>query len=336
MSLLNLPKIELHCHLDGSVRTETMIDIAKKENIKLESYDIEDIKKEVTVPLECESLDEYLKAFMIPNMVMQSKESLRRITFELYEDAAKENVKYMEVRFAPILHIEKGLTLEEVIESVVAGMKDAEAKYDISGNIILGCMRFMSEEIAFDVIEAGKKFIGKGVVAVDLCAGEEAGFCHKFVRAISRAREYGYRVTIHAGETGVGQNVIDAIELLGAERIGHGVAITDCKEAYELVKNKNVTLEMCPTSNVQTKAVQSFDTHPIYEFLKDGVNVTINTDNRVVSNTDMTNETEIVFNQFNITYDDYIRIYNISVDASFADEKVKKKLRIDNKIARVV
>lgn len=336
MSLLNLPKIELHCHLDGSVRPETMIDIAKKENIKLESYDIEDIKKEVTVPLECESLDEYLKAFMIPNMVMQSKESLRRITFELYEDAAKENVKYMEVRFAPVLHTVKGLSLEEVIESVVNGMKDAESRYDIKGNIILGCMRFMPEEKAFEVIEAGKRFLGKGVVAVDLCAGEEAGFCHKFVKSMALARKYEYRVTIHAGETGVGQNVIDAIELLGAERIGHGVAIRDCKEAYELVKNKNITLEMCPTSNVQTKAVESFDTHPIYEFLKDGVNVTINTDNRVVSNTDMTNETEIVFNQFNITYDDYIRIYNMSVDSSFADEKVKKKLRIDNKIARVV
>lgn len=189
MDLIKLPKIELHCHIDGSVRPETIIDIAKKENIELASYDVEDIRRETVVPLECESLDEYLKAFMIPNLVMQSKESLRRITFELYEDAAKENVKYMEVRFAPVLHTVKGLTLEEVIESVICGIRDAEKEFDIKGNLILGCMRFMSAEKAFEVVEAGKKFLGRGVVAVDLCAGEEEGFCRKFVEPIALARE---------------------------------------------------------------------------------------------------------------------------------------------------
>lgn len=326
MDILNLPKIELHCHLDGSVRPETMIDIARKENIKIPSFDIEDIKKRVIIPIECESLNEYLKAFTIPNLVMQSKESLRRIAFELYEDAAKENVKYMEIRFAPILHTMEGLKIDEVIESVLDGINDSEKQYNIKGNLILGCMRFMSIEKAYEVIEAGKKFIGKGVVAIDLCAAEEEGFCRKFVEPMKLARKYGYRITIHAGETGIGKNVLEAVELLGAERIGHGVFIRNCKEAYDIVKEKNVTLEMCPTSNVQTKAVKDFNDHPMYDFFKDGINVTVNTDNRIVSNTDMTNEIHIAFSKFNITYEDYIEIYKKSVEASFADIKIKNEL----------
>lgn len=327
MNFKNLPKIELHCHLDGSVRPETIIDIAKEEGISLPYYDIENIKKEVTAPEECKSLDEYLKRFEIPNLVMQSKESLRRITFELLEDCAKENVKYIEVRFAPLLHTTKGLSIEEVIESVLAGIKDAEEKYDIKGNVILSCMRFMSANSAASVVEAGRKYILKGVVAIDLCASEGEGFCEKFIEPIALAREYGYRVTIHAGETGIGKNVLEAVELLGAERIGHGVFIKDCVEAYNIVKDKGITLEMCPTSNIQTKAIDTFKNHPIYDFYKDGILVTVNTDNRTVSDTSMTKECDILYREFSITFEEYKQIYLNSIDAAFIDLETKEWLR---------
>lgn len=322
MNINILPKIELHCHLDGSLRPDTIIEIAEKEGI-----DIDEIIETVTAPLECKSLDEYLKAFELPNLVMQSKESLRRVTFELYEDAAKENVKYMEVRFAPLLHTLKGLTVEQIIESVIEGMREAQVKYDIKGNIILCCMRIMSVDKAFEVVEKGKKFLGKGVVAIDLCASEIEGFCQKFVEPIRLARKYGYRVTIHAGETGIGKNVLEAVELLGAERIGHGVYIRNCEEAYKIVKERNITLEMCPTSNVQTKAVSNFSDHPIYDFYKDGIKVTLNTDNRTVSDTNMTKEIEMTAKEFNIDYEDYKKIYYNSVDSSFADEETKEELK---------
>ena len=327
MKFENLPKIELHCHLDGSVRPETIIDIAKKEGISIPYYDIENIKKQVTAPAECKSLDEYLKRFEIPNLIMQSKESLRRITFELLEDCASENVKYIEVRFAPLLHIKKGLSVAEVIESVIAGIRDAEEKYDIKGNVILSCMRFMSADRAVEVVEAGKKYLSKGVVAIDLCASEGEGFCKKFIEPIALARGYGYRVTIHAGETGIGKNVLEAVELLGAERIGHGVFIKDCVEAYNIVKDKEITLEMCPTSNIQTKAIDAFKNHPIYNFYNDGIRVTVNTDNRTVSNTNMTKECEILLREFNITFEEYKQIYLNSVDAAFVDLKTKEWLR---------
>lgn len=327
MSFENLPKIELHCHLDGSLRPETIIDIAKKEGIDIPSFDRSEIKGQITAPLKCTALNDYLKAFAIPNLVMQSKESLRRVTFELFEDAAAENVKYMEVRFAPVLHMLKGLEIEEIIQSVIDGIRDAEQKYDIKGNVILCCMRHMSADKAFEVVKKGREFLGKGVVAIDLAGGEEEGFSRKFVEPIALARKYGYRVTIHAGETGIGKNVLEAVELLGAERIGHGVFIKDCPEAYRIVKEKNIALEICLASNVQTKAVNSFREHPIYDFYKDGIKVTLSTDNRTVSDTNMTKEFEIAFKEFNISYEDYKQIYYNSVEASFADLETKERLR---------
>jgi adenosine deaminase len=322
-----MPKIELHCHLDGSVRPETIIDIAKREGIHIPSFDIEEMKEELIAPLDCESLDEYLEKFSIPNAIMQSKENLKRITFELYEDAAKENVKYMEVRFAPLLHTRKGLSIEEIIGSVIEGMKVAEEQFDIKGNIILSCMRTMSAESAFEVVEQGKIFLGKGVVAIDLCASEEEGFCGKFIEPIALAREYGYRVTIHAGETGIGKNVLEAVEWLGAERIGHGVYIKDCAEAYQIVKEKQIVLEICPTSNVQTKAVNQFRDHPLFDFHRDGIIITINTDNRTVSDTTMTKECDLVWNEFAMCDEDYREIYMNSVEAAFASDEVKGGLK---------
>ena len=268
-----LPKIELHCHLDGSVRVDTIIDIAKKENIKLESYEKCDVEKLVQVPNDFTSLNEYLKRFDLANKVMQSRENIKRVTFELLEDAQKENVKYIEVRFAPLLHLNGGLSIEEVIQSAIDGINEAEKMYDIKGNIILCCMRTMSEDDAILVVEEGKKFLNKGVVAIDLAGPEEEGFVKKYKKAIELARSYGYNITIHAGEAASSQNVIDAINIAKAQRIGHGVRIKDMKEAYELVKETKVVLEMCPTSNIQTKAVEDFRKYPLYDFYKNGINV---------------------------------------------------------------
>ena len=327
MNLLEMPKIELHCHLDGSVRPQTIIDIAKEEGISIPSYDIEIVKGMLTAPLECTSLDEYLEKFEIPVAVMQSRESLRRIAYELLEDSAKENVKYIEVRFAPLLHVEKGLTIEEIIESVLKGIKDAEDKFEIKGNLILSCLKTMPVDSIFDVIEGGKKFLGKGVVAIDLAGAEREGFSKQFIEPISLAKKYGYRVTIHAGENGIGRNVLEAVELLGAERIGHGVFIKDCNEAYNIVKDKEIVLEICPTSNIQTKAVNTLGEHPVYKFYKDGIKVTLNTDNRTVSDVNLSNEYHSVVNEFGLTYEDYKNIYYNSVDAAFADLKTKEMLK---------
>lgn len=327
MDYKKLPKIELHCHLDGSVKPETIISIASEEGIDLPSTDLKTIREKVIAPWECNNLNEYLERFTLPISVMQSRKALKRVAYELMQDAANENVKYIEIRFAPVFHMKKGLSLEEVIESVLSGINVAEKEFDIKGNLILSCLRNMPTEMVYDVVEAGRKYIGKGVVAVDLCGPEEEGFVKKFVDPITLARTYGYRVTIHAGETGIGKNVFQAVEMLNAERIGHGVFINNCREAYDIVKKKSIFLEMCPTSNIQTKAVNSMKEHPFYDFYKDGIKVTINTDNRTVSNTNMSNECKLIGEEFHISLGDYSKIFCDSVEAAFADRETKDKLR---------
>ena len=178
--MINLPKIELHCHLDGSVRPSTVLDIANEENILLPTFDVEKIKNFMVVDLDCTSLDEYLKSFEMPITVMQSPRSLERVAYELLEDAACENVKYIEVRFAPHLHTAKGLSVKAVIESVLNGIKRAEIEFDIKGNLILSGLRSFPLELIYELIETGKAFIGRGVVAVDLCAAENEGFSKKY------------------------------------------------------------------------------------------------------------------------------------------------------------
>lgn len=326
MNIEKLPKIELHCHLDGSLRVDTAIELAKKENIDLESYEYEYVKGLLSIDENCASLDEYLEKFHLPNKLLQTKESLKRASFELVEDSAKENIKYIEIRFAPILHINKGLTLEEVIEAVIEGIREAEEKYEIKGNVIISCMRSFDINHVYDSIEAGAKFINNGVVAIDLAAVENEDFAYDYIEAMKKAKEKGFRITIHAGETGFGKNVKQAIELLGAERIGHGIYIYNDDEAYKLVKEKGITLEICPKSNIDTKAIKEYKDHPIYNYYKDNIKVTLNTDNRTVSNISLNEETDKIINTFNLSLDEYKEIYKNSVEAAFCDDKTKEKL----------
>lgn len=300
-----LPKIELHCHLDGSVRPETILDLAKKDNLSLEATNLKELSNLLVAPMDCTSLDEYLKRFELPLKLMQTKENLERISYELMQDYFLENTKYVEIRFGPLLHKEKGLTCKEIISSVISGIKKAEKEMDIRGNLILSCLRNMPIDSMYEIIDSGKEFLNNGVVAIDLCSSELEGFCSDFIKPISYARSLGYNVTIHAGETGFGQNVLDAIKLLGATRIGHGVAINSHEKAFKCVKENNVLLEMCPTSNVQTKAVDSFENHPIKPFLQNNIKVSINTDNRTVSNTNLNNEYEICQNVLNLSHEDF-------------------------------
>jgi len=326
MDYLKLPKIDLHCHLDGSVRPQTLIDLAKQQGISLPSTDINEVNQLMIAPESCPDLGEYLQRFALPLSVMQTEQALERISFELFEDAALENVKYLEVRFGPLLHTEQGLNVEQIIESVLRGMLRAEAQYDIKGNYILSLLRHMPKETIKGVIDAGAKYLNKGVVAFDLAGGEAPGFCEEFIPYAKYAQENGYHITIHAGEQGEGQNVYDAITLLGAERIGHGIHIHNHPQAYQLVKQKMTALETCPSSNIQTKAVTTLVKHPIKDFYLDGVPVTINTDNRTVSDTTMSKEVEKVMETFQLTQEDYFNIYRTSVEHAFTSDEIKQYL----------
>lgn len=325
MNFKKLPKIDLHCHLDGSVRPETIFELAHQENVEIPET-LEALKTLLIAPATCQSLDEYLLRFLLPVTLMQTKANLERVTFELFEDAALENVKYLEVRFGPLLHLEKGLTIKEVLTSVIEGMNRAESCYNIKGNIIMSVLRTMPKDRINELIDTAVVYLNKGIVAIDLAASEVADFCEEFKPYIDRAKDLGFHVTIHAGETGVGKNVSDAIELLDAERIGHGIYINTDDYAYDLVKKENIVLEVCPTSNVQTKAVDDILSHPIKKFYEDNLLVSINTDNRTVSDTTMTLEIKRTFETFDLMIEDYYAIYKNSVSKAFVSDEEKLAL----------
>ena len=326
MDFKKLPKVELHCHLDGSIRVSTAIELIKKENLEIESLNYDFIKKKLVVEDECNSLDEYLEKFDLPLKLMQSEENLERIAYELIEDSFKENIKYIEIRFAPLLHLEKGLEIDLIIESVLRGMKKGEKEFGVKSGLILCILRHMPKDRAREVIEIGKRYIKDGVVAIDLAGSELEGFVKEYKDIFEKVEQYGYKVTIHAGETGFSNNVIDAINILGAKRIGHGIAILKDKEAFNLVKDKNIVLEMCPKSNVQTKAIEKYEHHPIKKFLNEEIKATLCTDNNTVSNVSLSEEWESTNKIQGLDLEDFKRIYINGVYGAFCSEEVKKEL----------
>lgn len=327
MNFNEIAKIELHCHIDGSIRPSTILDIAIKEGMDIPTRNLDEFLDYVRAPKECNSLNEYLQRFGFPNMVMQSKENIERITYEVMQDAHSDNIKYIELRFAPLLHMNKGLSFDEILESAINGLNRASNDFGILGNLILCCMRHEDPSRSIEVVKNAKKFLNKGVVAIDL-AGNEHDFAPELHKdAFDLAREYGFNITIHAGETGKSENIIKSINLLHATRIGHGVNCKDNTEAFNLVKDKNITLEMCPTSNIQTKAVDTYVEHPISNFYHNGININISTDNRTVSNVRLNDEYKLLNEIGFFDLQEYKKIYLASVHASFASEDIKEKLR---------
>lgn len=321
-----LPKIELHCHLDGSVRPKTMYELLLKEGFR-EFRDYKEFEEAVMVRDDCKSLKEYLKKFEYPLRVMQKRENIERITYELLEDLDKQKVKYVEIRFAPYLHMEEGLLFEEVVESTLMGMERAKKDFGIWSNLILICMRHEGVEKSIKVIQNAAKYIGKGVVAVDL-AGNEQDFPPEIhEKAFKLACEKGYNITIHAGETGIAENIPKSIQLLHAKRIGHGIAAAKDPKIMDLLKEKNIFLEMCPISNLQTKSVGSIEEYPIRKFFEKGLKVTVNTDNLTVSNTSLEREYKLLIEKLGFSLDEILRIIQNSIDAAFITHNEREILR---------
>lgn len=335
--LKRMPKIDLHCHLDGSLRPQTVWELGRELGLAKTDCNLDELCRELVAPADCDSLDTYLRRFELPIAVLQTMEALRRVTYELFVDAAAEGVRYLEVRYAPHFHTQNGLTLAQVLESVLGGLKQATATLPIRGNVILSHLRHHSVEQLTELIEAGRDYLNSGVVAIDLCGGEAAGFAAPFADAIQYARSLGYRVTIHAGETGILQNVLDAVVLLRAERIGHGVAVDGDEKAQALLRERKVTIEACPTSNLQTKAVACATAHPCERFYQAALPLTVNTDNRTVSATTMTQEYLLLAQSFQWKREQFAAMYKQGIEASFADDETKRWLadRWDAEVSRV-
>lgn len=321
-----LPKTDLHVHLDGSLRLETILDLANQQNVKLPGETPEALRPYVQMGENCKSLVEYLKSFDVTLSVMQTYESLVRTAFELAEDAARENVRYMEVRYSPILHQQQGLTLHSIVEAVLEGLRMAENQYPIRTGVILCGMRHISPDVSLMLADLAVAFKNKGVVAFDL-AGAEANFPAKHHQAaFGRVLDNNMSCTLHAGEADGADSIHQAIHACGAHRIGHGVRLIEDEDLLNYVNDHRIALECCPSSNVQTKAIQRMADHPIRRYYDLGLRVTVNTDNRTVTNTSVSQEYWVLHEQLGFSLDEIKNIILMGFKSAFLPQAIKQSL----------
>lgn len=318
--------IDLHLHLDGSLSLDSVKELAALQNIEISKND-EELLKRLQVSDGCRNLNEYLEKFDFPCSLMQTSVGITTAVKNLEKELAAQGLIYAEVRFAPQLHTLQGMTQAEVVAAAVEGMGQSALK----STLILCCMRGKdNREANLETVRVAQAFLGKGVGAVDL-AGAEALFpTEDFEDLFVLARELGVPYTIHAGEADGPESVCKALEF-GAKRIGHGVRSMEDMALVQRLAAEGITLEMCPTSNLNTGIFDSYEAYPFRKFMEAGVKVTVNTDNMTVSNTTVAEELQ----HLNLTAEEQKQAVKNAAEASFADAETKKWMlkEIENRFA---
>ncbi len=311
----NFALVDLHLHLDGSLSLDSVKKLAALQNIEIPDNDKELLEK-LQVSDGCRDLNEYLEKFDFPCSLMQTPIGITTAVKNLEAELAAQGLIYAEIRFAPQLHTLQGMTQSEVVAAAVKGMGQSALK----STLILCCMRGKgNQEANLETVHVAKEFLGKGVGAIDL-AGAEALFpTADFEDLFVLAKELEVPYTIHAGEADGPESVYKALEF-GAKRIGHGVRSIEDEALVQRLAAEGITLEMCPTSNLNTSIFESYEAYPLKKFLEAGVKVTINTDNMTVSNTTVAEELQ----HLNLTEQERKQVAQNAGEAAFADAETKK------------
>lgn len=331
-----IPKVELHCHLDGGLRVRTVIELAKEQGVALPCEGEEALKEWFIRGGRQKSLSLYLKSFDVTIAVMQTRDALYRVAYELAMDMAEENTCYAEIRFAPMLHLQKGLSAEEVVQAVLDGLMAASKATGIKTGLILCAMRNQDSSVSMKIAELAVAFRDRGVVGFDL-AGDEIGFPpKKHIEAFQYIRNKNFNITIHAGEAFGVESIWQAIQVCGAHRIGHGVRLiedmvisggTHIEQMGSLshfILDRRIPMEVCLSSNVGTGACSGYATHPFPLFFRNNFRCFLCTDNRLMSDTTMTREMEMAVEYYHFTYADLEKITLNAMKSSFIhnDEKL--------------
>ncbi len=325
--LKSLPKVLLHEHLDGVLRPQTIIELAKNTGYdQLPTQDPQELARWFHQGANQGSLPKYLEGFAHTIAVMQTEEALERVAYEQAEDLSQDGVVYFESRFAPLFHTRKGLTHQQVVSAVLKGLERGRKDFGISSGLIICAMRNM--DVSLEMAELAVDFRERGVVGFDL-AGEEGGYPpKKHVDAFHYIQRQNFNITVHAGEGFGKESIWQAIQYCGAHRIGHGtrlvddIAVTDGKvvklgDLAQYVLDKRIPLEICLLSNVHVGAARSLAEHPFKLFYQEKFRVTLNTDNRLMSNTSMTKEFEAARDTFGLTMNDFEKITINAMKSAF-------------------
>ncbi len=305
--LRRLPKAELHCHLDGSVRPETLLELAREYRLPVPRDDAEALRDYMRVD-DARSLEDYLARFDVTLGVMQTAEALERIAYELAIDAARDGVWYIEIRYAPVLNVKRGLTLGEAVEAPLRGLDRARRDGGAIARVIVCGLRHLSPDVSMQLARLAVAYKDRGVVAFDLAGGELGNPAAPHAAAFAYAREHDLACTCHAGEGAGASYVREAVHVCGAHRIGHATRLIEDESLTQYVNDRRIALEICLTSNVQTHAVESYEEHPLRRYYDRGMNVVLNTDNRLMSGTTLTDEYLLAAKALGFTFDELAEV----------------------------
>jgi adenosine deaminase len=323
--LRRIPKAELHCHLDGSVRPETLLDLGREYHVAMPRDDAESLRDYMRVD-DARSLEDYLARFDVTLSVMQTAEALERIAFELSIDAARDGVRYIEVRYSPVLNLRRGLSLGEAVEAPLRGLERAEREGGTMARVIVCGLRHLPPETSMELARLAVAYKQRGVVAFDLAGGELGNPASVHADAFAYAREHDLPCTCHAGEGDGASSVREAIHVCGAHRIGHATRLIEDESLTQYVNDRRIALEICLTSNVQTHAVESYEDHPLRNYFDRGMNVVLNTDNRLMSGTTLTDEYLVAAQKLGFTLDELAQIALNGFASSFLHQSDREKL----------
>ena len=321
-----LPKAELHCHLDGSLRVKTIIELAEIQGIDLPSKNEDDLLKILSIGPFPKSLEDYIEKFDITLSVLQTPESLERAAFELAMDCHKDGVRYLEVRYSPILHTKNGMQLFETVDSVKKGLAQAFDECGILTGIIICGIRHISPDHSLELANLAVQYKNKGVIGFDLAGAEENFPAKKHKEAFYLILNNNINTTIHAGEAFGPKSIHQAIHICGAHRIGHGTRVCEDTDLLNYINDHRIPLEMCLTSNINTKSVSTISKHPFKHYMDKKIRVTLNTDNRLISNTTLSNEYEIAINNFNLNENEIRTIIINGFKSAFQSHNERREL----------
>ena len=324
--LQKLPKVELHCHLDGSLRIPTILDLAKQDKVTLPTSSSDKLSKLLVIGKTRGSLEDYIKRFDITLSVMQTPAALRRTAYELIEDVAKENVRYIEIRYSPILHTEKGMSLGESVEAVREGLQRGQKDFGVESGIIVCGIRNISAAASLKLADLTVRYKNKGVVGFDLAGAEENFPAKDHQEAFYMILNNNINATIHAGEAYGPSSIHQAIHHCGAHRIGHGTRLKENKDLMNYVNDHRITLEICLTSNWQTRSIRSLKYHPLKYYYDQGIRVTINTDNRLMSGTTLTKEFLLAHKLFGFKLHDFREMIIMAIKSAFLPYAERKQM----------
>ena len=319
--------VDLHLHLDGSLTPEDILSLAETAGVTLPCVDAESLRPLLQAEPDCKSLAEYLEKFDLPLQVLQTEETICRAVYLLTKHLSEDGLVYGEIRFAPQLHLQKGLTQQQVVAAAVEGLNRAVAEFQIPAQLILCCMRMADNQKANEeTVRVAKNFLGKGVCAVDLAGAEAAFPTENFTDVFALAKALDVPFIIHAGEAAGPESVWQALKL-GAKRIGHGVRSIEDAALVATLGEQKIPLETCFTSNLQTKAVKDAKSYPLQAFLEQGLAVTVNTDNMTVSGTNLVTEYRLLQEAFGLSEEALLQLACNGADGAFLPNKEKEYLK---------